>query len=299
MMFRAIFLVVYLSMVQLPLFSRSCENKIIYLFSAPRSLSTAFLRMMESREDFTIYNEPTIPLYYKDFEEEEFIDYFIEGGPVSFEEVKTNIYSSLKKQNVFIKDMSYSSYHYSFVDKDFISDPSVFFVVLVRNPHHSLLSCYKKESFLYPEINEVLGLKRVYEEYELLKKANPNGVKIVFSEQLYKNPRDVMTAYCDCLDIPFTEKAFHWNKLTSNDQVNEIWNQYKKKEVTFNWYDNALNSTGIGKPHEYQTDQDGNPTFEEISDLEDRNAMIKVYEESMIYYKKFLYESHDFLLRRL
>jgi hypothetical protein len=38
-------------------------HKMIILVSTPRSLSTVFLRMMENRADFTVFNEPGIATF--------------------------------------------------------------------------------------------------------------------------------------------------------------------------------------------------------------------------------------------
>ena len=68
------------------------ENKIVYLISPPRSLSVAFLRMMEARGDFTTMNEPSQWAYNVIENYEMAKPWFKNDAPQTFDEVKQIIF---------------------------------------------------------------------------------------------------------------------------------------------------------------------------------------------------------------
>lgn len=267
------------------------ENKVVYLLSTARSMSTMFLRMMESRGDFVIYNEPTILFYYRDYPgytlECEAKDAFHD-----FDEVKKSVFAAQKKENVFIKDMAFTAYPHLLGDCDLLENPSIYFVLLVRDPHHVILSKYKKTQNISFKYSEMLGFQRLYEEYEVLKRISPNGVKIIFSKDLSEKPREVMQAYCKHISIPFSEKAFSWKVKDEAFNPSKAWHEQKSKNITDFWHKSALETTGIWKRQGYAKDEMGNPTFEEIEDENERKAFMGYYHENLVYYKKFL-ESKD------
>lgn len=273
------------------------EHKIVYLISGPRALSTVFLRMIESRGDFIIYHEPTVPVYdkvhYADLTE----SWFRKDANVTFEEVKGKLFESQKKSNVFIKDMSFSSHPYILNDLDFIKNPSVQFLFLVRNPHHSSISFYLKVNDIVPGMSDLIGLKKLFELYEQTRNVNPKSAKIIFSEQLYNEPRLTMAAICTHLDIPFSEKAFKWKKYDENFQGFTEWDEQKVENHINHWHGRAIQSEQIEKPRVYEVNQNGIPTFGEISNEEHRAAMNMIYQENLIYYKKFLHAKEGHLMQ--
>ncbi|NGX57287.1 MAG: hypothetical protein K940chlam3_00177 [Chlamydiae bacterium] len=272
------------------------EHKIVYMNSGPRALSTVFLRMMESRGDFIVYNEPTIPVYDRVHYRELTKEWFREDSYVTFDDVKKTIYDSAKKSHVFIKDMSFSSHDYILEDFSFMSDPRIHFIFLVRNPHHTSISFYRKNGGIVPKTSDLIGLQKLYEEYETIRKINSNGVKIIFSEQVYEEPKRTMYAYCDYLKIPFTEKTFKWRKHNEHFNGHNQWNEQKIGTHIHHWHGRAIESEKIGKPSIYEVDEVGNPTFMEISDDDHRSVMKEAYEENLIYYNKFIQVKEDHLL---
>jgi len=272
------------------------QHKIVYLNSGPRALSTVFLRMMESRGDFIVYHEPTIPVYDKVHYKEITEGWFREDAFSTFEDVKQKLFASQKDSNVFVKDMSFSSHDYIVNDEAFMRDPSIYFLFLVRHPHHTSISLYQKEDEIIPIMSDQLGLRKLYEEYEAIRKKNPNGVKIIFSEQLYNEPELTMSAVCHHLGIPFLENAFKWKRHDEHFQGHIEWHEQKVGSRIQHWHGRAIQSEKIGKPNTYKTDPMRNPTFEEIIDENHRVEMIKVYQENLIYHEKFLQAKENHLL---
>lgn len=273
------------------------NHKIVYMLSGPRSLSTVFLRIIESRGDFTIYHEPTLPIYDKVHLPEMTADWFHEDSYTTFEDVKENIFQSAKSSHVFIKDMASSSQESLLNDPAFMEDPAVHFVFLVRNPHAIAISLYRKlDQIYYPEMNSWMALKALYEEYEAIRKVNPNGVKILFSEQLYQTPELALTAFCNALDIPYLDDMFNWEKKDEGFQGEAKWHEQKVGNQIHYWHERALQSTHLASPQIYETDAMGQPTFSEISDENDREKLKEAYLENLIYYEKFMQAEDNHLI---
>lgn len=270
------------------------ENKIVYLISGPRSLSTVFLRMMESRGDFIIYNEPTIPVFHAVNDTSETKGWFREDANTTFDEVKRKIFESSLGSHVFIKDMSFSSHEFIVNDEEFMKNSSINFLFLVRNPHHSSISFYNRVKTIFPEMSDYIGLEKLYKEYEAVKKVNPNGVKILLTEQLYLFPKEMMVELCHTLAIPFSENCFIWKEYDQNFQGYSEWNEQKIGNHIHLWHGRAIQSRQLEMPNSYALDGDGNPSFSEIENDEHRSEIEKIYRENLLYYNKFIdaYEDH-------
>jgi len=206
----------------------------------------------------------------------------------TFQQVKETLYRAQETSHVFVKDMSFSSYMFLMQDVSFMEDPSIYFIFLVRDPHHMTISFYKKAQSVLPGLVQVIGLQNLWEEYLAARELNPNGVKIILAEQLYTHPRDTTMQLCDHLGIPFLEEMMTWKAHEDGFNGQQEWNEQKQGSQIQHWHQKALGSTGMGKPSTYEVDQEGNPTFIEVSDDDDRAALKQVYEENVIYYRKFL-----------
>jgi len=297
MFLRFLFLIIFFMLASFSLsWGSEGEQKIVYLISGPRALSTVFLRMIESRGDFIVYNEPTIPVYDRVYYSDITEGWFRDDANTTFEEVKRKIFELNKNSDVFVKDMSFSSHEYILNDQDFMKNPSIHYLFLVRNPHHTSISFYKKVRDIFPGMSDLIGLKKLYEEYEAIRKMNPNGVKIIFSEQLYNTPRLTMSALCNHLSIPFSERAFAWKKYDQKFQGHNEWNEQKTGSHIHHWHGRAIQSEQMEKPSSYETDNMGNPSFKEIEDDAHRVEMMSVYRENLIYYKKFINANKDHLI---
>lgn len=100
-----------LSIFATALFSE--ENKIVILISTPRSLSTGFLRMMEAREDFEIFHEPTNAPYDAVHAREFYELYFRDDCFKSYDEITECILAQAKNSNVFVKEVAFSLSEYT------------------------------------------------------------------------------------------------------------------------------------------------------------------------------------------
>jgi hypothetical protein len=259
-------------------------NKIVYLISPPRSLSVAFMRMMQARGDFAVFHEPSQKSYDLIHDQEFAQQSFVDNAPSTFSEVKQQIFETAAHRNVFVKEMSFAVRDFLIADKEIMQNPNVRFIFLVRNPHHSIISFYKKCASIPKNFSFLCGYQATY---ELFKAAQERGVRkplIIYSEDLYENSENTAKLICNHLEIPFLPQSLSWQDLSSEFEGHQEWHETKFKEVTQHWHGEAIRSSGWGKPSSYHVDEHSQPTFEEITDSEHRLACQKAYEENKLYY---------------
>lgn len=263
-------------------------EKIVYLVSPPRSLSVAFMRMMQARGDFEIFHEPFhCPWCFKANTEYAAIAYPNKVAP-TYEEVKQSILDAAELRPVFVKDVSFDCEDFLLNDPDFVQNSNMHFVFLVRNPHHSIISWYKKCRFCPPRLNYLLGYEPFYRIFEKVKRDSRNKLNVVFSEDLLGDPKNAISRLCDSLEIPYIPEALQWQVLGRDFDYEKHWHDYRTKEEAQIWFGEAMSSSGFGKPSQYQVDENGNPTFEEIANPEHKNEYMECYEHNLKYFEMLL-----------
>ncbi len=262
-------------------------HKIIYLVSAPRSLSTAFLRMMDARGDFTVINEPS--WYAFDltiFKPEQVNHLFKEGHPATFKEVKEKIYVAAQKSDVFVKEISFAVASFLLEDDEFIKNPNVHFVLMLRDPHGSLLSFYKKQLMDIPL--EKFGYRGCWFIFEKVRKEGANPPVIILAEDLSTNPHETVSIFCQRVGIPFIPESLQWNDLGDNFDGEKNWNDGKAPHELYHWHGDAIHSTGFGALSQYKVNTLGRPTFQEVINEKDRQALLEGYDINMSFYNLLL-----------
>lgn len=270
----------------------NAQHKIIYLIAPPRSMSTAFLRMMDARNDFAIINEPSQAAWHSAEGHAFANNWYDKKAGKTFEQVKARIYQQAAKSDVFVKEMSYAVHQFLLHDKEFTSNPNVQFVFLVRNPHDIILSYYRKMSdndFKMFNFSELVGGRASYEIYEHLKQHGVRTPCIVVAEDIYGNPDKAIREYCAAVDIPHKPEALHWEKLGKDFSGKQEWGEIKGQNATQNWHDAVLQSTGFGTPAQNKVDAQGRPTFEEVKDAL-KSICRDAYNTNMDYYIRMLEE---------
>lgn len=261
------------------------ENKIVYLISPPRSLSTAFLRMIEGRGDFIIINEPSVRIMEKNNTNK-----YYKNTLTSFDQVKEKILHESKTSNVFVKEISRSVKDFLLQDQNLVKKENIYFIFLVRNPHHSIISFYKKILHIFPNFSDIIGYESTYEILKYVQKNSPNKPLIILSEDLYNNPSQTIEEFCQSCDLDWNQNALHWTNLGDDFTGQNEWNETKQKAQTYHWHGDAIKSSGFITPHMYATDKNGIATFEEIMNIEDRKQCKKIYYENLKYYDLILKE---------
>lgn len=313
---RRIILVAFLSLAAT---AAHAAHKVIFFISPPRSLSTAFLRMMYERKDFSIMHEQSQWAWHKsagrDFAAQWFItkgekvrqNANVGGNPFSEEAVETNnqkevapatyaefkrrIFKRAEKENVFVKEISWSVHKFLLDDTELLSNPNVYFVFLLRFPHPCLISMYKKLGdieHIYPVHNlpfdYMVGYQASYAIFEHLKQHGIRKPLIICAEHLYEKTEETIRQFCDYAGIPFKPESLHWQKLGNNINLQQEWGEIKGQASSQYWNGVAIASSGFTKPTEYKVDALGVPTFEEIQQKH-KTICLNAYHKNMEYYQ--------------
>jgi hypothetical protein len=249
---------------------------------------------MEARGDFKIFHEPSVWAHSSVKYPETVKNWFKPDSPKTFEEVREMILKEAETNNVFVKEMSFATKDFLLKDIKLIKNPQVYFVFLLRDPHHSVISFYNRMKNNF-DSSDVIGYQAAYEIFQKVQHEAINPPFIISTEDLYNNPRATIEAFCAKLGIEFKEESMHWENLGSEFDGAQ-WHEMKYRDAVQHWHGNAIASTGFGLPSSYEIDQNENPTFAEIENEEHRKYCIKVYQENLIYYK-LLQEQKDYWLK--
>ena len=253
---------------------------------------------MTARGDFTSLHEYFTFAYAQKHEANIVGDWFREKAslPKTHVEVKKIIFEAAKKSPVFVKEMSLAMADFLLQDKELVERKNVYFLILVRNPHHCAISYYKGlNNTIIEHYSDWLGFESTYTIFKDLQKRAFNRPVIIEAENLYTQPDAVAQLLCKHLNIPFKESMINWPQLGSECTGVQEWGELKNKERTDHWHGNALQSTHFEKTKSYDVDEQGNPTFNEITKLDDRELCRKAYEANLHYYNLLLTETAHLL----
>ena len=256
------------------------KNKIINLWTHPRSLSTAFYRTIYERDDFITIFEPFVHMYYKKV----FVrkkackaDYKNKKFYTKYNDIRNQIYEKAKTKNVFIKDMAYCVSDY--IDEEYLKRSINIF--LIRDPAKSLPSFYhilKKNNYFSDKLIKYLPfrfVKRFFIKHvgysklwELYRKCNEYSNPLVISAKDFEeNPETVMKKFCSYCGIEF-KNTLEWEK----NQIDDF-----KFAGTEMFHDNISKSTAI------------KPQATEYEDNIHTNKLLnKFYKDSIVYFNKLI-----------
>jgi sulfate adenylyltransferase len=202
------------------------NSKPVALWAVPRSISTAFERVFVERDDFEVLHEPFSASYY--YGEDRLSDRFADAEPkaeYSYERVLEDVFRP-REQRVFLKDMAYQAK--KVLSPEFASRFANTFIV--RDPKYVLMSLYK----MWPDFTlEETGYEDLYRLFRYATDAGED-VAVVDAMTFSENPSNVLAAYCEHLEVPFTSGSLTWE---SRDV--QRWDNWE------GWHADAEESTGI------------------------------------------------------
>lgn len=234
----------------------------IFLWTHPRSVSTAFERIIAERGDFKIFHEPFSDLYYSHDKKATAVGY---SSQYDFTPTYANITQHLLKlfkanKQSFIKDMAYHCWEY--IDEDFEWLLNTKPVFLFRNPEHAIASHYAMNSKL---TSDEVGYDKLWKLYQ---KFTSNGKTplLIESENLIENPEGVLSQFESYCKVPTNKEALIWKKEAPKE-----WSTWS------DWHKDAAESNKIVKTQKkYEHNIYNNDTLK------------KYYEYHVTYYKKLL-----------
>lgn len=190
-------------------------HPIIALWSHPRSMSTAFERIMRSRGDVACLHEPFMYDYYVHRSTKVMPHFEAQPEhPVSYDGIRALILKTAETGPVFFKDMSYYVMPHILEDDAFVRRITHSF--LIRDPMASIVSYAK----LDPQVSlDEIGLEAQWQHVEALQARGLTAV-VVQSEKVQNDPAGQMRAYWHAVGLEDRPQA-----LSFGDSVPQDWQQ--------------------------------------------------------------------------
>ena len=180
-------------------------HEIVALWAIPRSTSTAFEWMMRQRGDMDCLHEPfgeawyqgQAPLWPRATEDS------LRTPNLTLESVLANIKSRASTGTVFIKDFPHYIDH--MFETVLVSQFNHSF--LIRDPAKTITSMYNK----WPDFHEKeVGFPEQRALFDILNEKTGSPPVVIDSDDLLENPKLVVEAWCDAIEIPFIKEALSW-----------------------------------------------------------------------------------------
>lgn len=169
------------------------------LWSAPRSRSTAFFRMMAERGDFTVVHEP--------------FSYLAEFGHTNVAGTRVTCPADLlavlrdlgSRGHVFAKETTGRRYPEVLASPEFLAGAVHTF--LIRHPRETIAS-YHAMNPCAPV--EKIGFESLHEIFTSVSGLTGRPPVVVDAGDLMRRPAEVVAAYCARAGVPFLPDALSW-----------------------------------------------------------------------------------------
>ena len=213
---------------------------ILMLWSAPRSRSTAFYRMMTERGDFTGVHEPFSRV-------EVFGTVDIGARPLAtVPEVVAELRSLAATRQVFVKDTTDRRHPGALADQRFLAEDAQH-TFLIRHPRETLRSYLAIRR--NPRIHEI-GFEAQYELHTKVSRLTGRDPLVVDASDLMRRPADTVRAYCAHAGIGFRPHALSWQPSDRPEWLGGF----------SHWFTGVAASSGLGEvPRRRSLDADQHP----------------------------------------
>ncbi|MBB5120356.1 sulfotransferase family protein [Streptomyces eurocidicus] len=188
--------------------------KILALWSAPRSRSTAFFRMMCERGDFQVLHEPFS--YLAEFGQVE-----VDGEQRRTEaEVLAAMRAMGEQSPLFFKDTTDERYPGVLGDRGFLTEDAAH-TFIIRHPVETIASYHA----VNPDVRRhQIGFEAQYELFQAAWEATGRTPVVIDGNDLVEKPEAVVEAYARAVGIPYLEKALNWQPESRKEwQPSERW----------------------------------------------------------------------------
>ncbi|WP_409492267.1 sulfotransferase family protein [Amycolatopsis sp. cmx-11-12] len=214
------------------------NGRLVALWSAPRSRSTAFLRMIVERGDFEVLHEPFSGL--ADFGQATVADTTVRTE----RDLIAAIRSCADRGPVFFKDTTDFHYPGLLADREFLSTATHTF--LIRDPAEVIASHYA----LNPDVRlEDIGFGRLSEIYDAVLDQTGTPPVLITAEDLVRRPANTVRAYCAAVGIPFVPSALEWRSgLMDEWRSAQRWHESTGRTHGFTRTDSSYVDTVADNP---------------------------------------------------
>ncbi len=209
----------------------------LVLWATPRTISTAFDRMMRERGDHTVLTEPWSRWYYfgADRPSPRFTEVLDDSSP---DAIRTEIHDAVQQGPVFVKEMAYHLGQH--LDADELRGVTSSF--LIRDPARAIPSI----AHVWPDVTwEECGYESLLRAYELACDAhaasNMPAPVVLDGREVRARPAALIEAWCEAVGIEFLPESLTWDAGEPED-ADEQW------ELWSDWFEGAVDSTGFEPP---------------------------------------------------
>lgn len=203
----------------------------IAMWSGPRNLSTAMMYSFASRSDCAVVDEPFYASYlHLTGLNHPMRDDILASQPTDPAQVRAQLVGSnpAEKPHFYQKHMTH--HMVDGIPRDWMAD--VKNVFLLRHPARVIASFAKK----HPDVGAAdIGFDQQVELFEHVVALGQKPL-VVDSADIRRDPKTVLTALCEALDLPWDPAMLSWAKGGHPDDG--VWAAH--------WYDAVHNSTGFG-----------------------------------------------------
>lgn len=228
------------------------SNPLIFLWTHPRSVSSALERVMLQRGDLDTLHEPFIYLYYLG-DARKSLDHFDPDPdhPTGYEGIREMIFEQARNRTVFVKDMCY--YVTNYFGADTLMLREAVHTYLIRTPARSVPSYHR----LDPAVTrEEIGLEAVYRHFDTVANFRGTAPLVIDAEDLTSDPAGTLRAYCEAVGLPFLEHSLHWD----NSAVPKEWTHVA------GWHQDLANSSGLGQVKHASHSNENTPELQALID---------------------------------
>ena len=199
------------------------------LWATPRTVSTAFERMMIERGDHVVLDEPWSRAYY--FGPERRSGRYPLTFPEStYSNVRAGVLAAGRSQRLFVKDMAYHAAP-ELTDDDLAAMTHTF---LIREPRAALTSLHAE----WPDFtDDETGYAAQRELFDRVIEVTGSVPAVIDSDVLRSDPARIISLWCHRVGIEYRPASLHWEPGMRAEW--QLWRD---------WYTNAAASTGFAPP---------------------------------------------------
>ncbi len=206
----------------------------IAMWSGPRNISTAMMRSFENRNDCAVSDEPFYAaflaktgLHHPMYKE------VLASQPNDWKDVAADMLGEAPDRAAVWYQKHMCHHMVEGIGTDWMDDCTNAF--LIRDPVDVIASYIRKHSDI--DLNAI-GVIKQAEMFDRAAQASGSPPPVVDTADVLASPRNVLTALCEALALPFSERMLSWP--SGKRPSDGVWAPA--------WYDVVETSTGFARP---------------------------------------------------
>ncbi len=220
------------------------------MWSGPRNISTAMMRSFENRPDTEVWDEPMYGHYLSrtGIEHPGAAEVITDQG-INWQAIAKQCNDNSPNDAAVFYQKHMTMHLLPEMDREWVSSLRNCF--LIRHPEQVVASY----GAVRPELTlEDVGFVQQAELFEYVVNTTHQTPLVIDSRDFLLNPKAMLGAMCESLNIPFFEEMLSWPSGQRN--TDGVWGKY--------WYDSVWKSTGFSEYQEKPFDL--SPGFQKIAD---------------------------------